>query len=201
MNKIILASSSPRRKELLELIGISFTIHPSQVIEEVDEDLLPEQVVEQLALIKAKDVSSNYEEGIIIGADTIVVLDDEILGKPQNMDDAFQMLKRLQGRNHKVYSGVAIINVKSDQSLTSHQMTHVYMNSLTDEEIRLYIDTKEPLDKAGSYGIQGIGSLFIEKIEGDYFNVVGLPLSLLVQLLRSFGINVLSDLIHPKSKV
>ena len=201
MRKIILASSSPRRKELLELVGIPFNIHPSDVIEKMDDDLEPSQIVEQLALQKAKDVAKYYDEEIIIGADTIVVLQGQILGKPINEEDAFRILKQLQGKPHLVYSGIALIDSKTGRSQTNHQVTKVFMSSLTDEEILSYIQTKEPMDKAGAYGIQGIGAIFIEKIEGDYFNVVGLPLSLLNSFLKSFDVDVMADFVNPKSKV
>ncbi|OEF98047.1 hypothetical protein BHF71_03230 [Vulcanibacillus modesticaldus] len=201
MKKIILASSSPRRKELLELIKIPFTVHPSKAEEVIEKDASPEDVVEQLAMIKAKEVSSYYQDGIIIGGDTIVVYNDVILGKPKDEEEAFSMLKMLQGNVHQVYSGVALVDAKTGKSLAAHQVTNVYMSSLTDDEINLYIKTKEPMDKAGSYGIQGYGALFIEKIEGDYFNVVGLPLSLLKTLFEKFGINIMKGILHPKSKV
>lgn len=201
MKKIILASSSPRRKELLELAGIPFSIHPSDITEKVDEDHEPFQIVEQLALQKAKDVAKYYNEEIVIGADTIVVFQGEILGKPVNEEDAFHTLKKLQGNPHLVYSGIALIDSKTGRSQTVHQVTKVFMFDLTDEEILSYIQTKEPMDKAGAYGIQGIGSIFIEKIEGDYFNVVGLPLSLLSRFLKSFDVDVMTDFVNPKSKV
>ncbi|MFX0558986.1 nucleoside triphosphate pyrophosphatase [Tepidibacillus infernus] len=201
MEKIILASSSPRRREILELIGISFLVHPSDVDEGYNESNSPEDIVKQLATRKAMDIASYYQEGIIIGADTIVVLDGQILGKPKDEEDAFQMLNRLQGRSHQVFSGVAVVDAKTREVKASYQMTKVYMDPLSEEEIRLYIATKEPMDKAGSYGIQGFGAIFIEKIEGDYFNVVGLPVALLSTLLKDFGIQILKDMIHPKSIV
>jgi len=199
--QIILASASPRRKELLELLKIPFQIHPSDVEEKVEEDILPYELAEQLSLIKAKDVAAQYQEGIVIGADTIVVLDDQILGKPSGEKEAFEMLSKLQGRQHEVFSGVTLIDAKTGKTLTSHQKTTVFMQPLSKAEIESYIRTKEPLDKAGSYGIQGIGSLFIERIEGDYFNVVGLPLSLLHSLLKELGVHMIKDLMHPKSMV
>ncbi len=191
MEKIILASASPRRKDLLEMLGISFTIHPSTLDEEIDPNYLPSQVVEQLALMKAKDISYHYQEGIVIGADTIVVLDNQILGKPRDEAEAFQMLKKIQGKEHQVFSGVAVIDTKTGKTLASHEMTKVVMAPLTDTDIDAYIGTKEPLDKAGAYGIQGIGAIFIEKMVGDYFNVVGLPLFLLHSMLKTLGIDVI----------
>ncbi|TCS79058.1 Maf family protein [Tepidibacillus fermentans] len=190
---LILASSSPRRRELLELVGVPFFVHASQVSEEVSQNLHPSQVVEELALRKAEDVSQFYKEGLVIGADTIVVLDEQILGKPKNRSEAFTMLKMLQGRSHTVYSGIAIIDCQSKRKVVSHQKTNVKMRALSDEEIRAYISTNEPLDKAGSYGIQGIGAILVERIEGDYFNVVGLPLALLYDLFKQFNISILND--------
>lgn len=196
MKKIVLASKSPRRKELLESLGINFTIHPSDAEEKINKDALPWEIVEHLALTKAKDVSSYYNDEIIIGTDTIVVYRNTILGKPKNEMDAFNMLKQLQGQVHQVFSGLALINTSNGDSIVSHRMTTVHMYPLTDREIHFYVNTKEPLDKAGSYGIQGIGSLFIKKIEGDYFNVVGLPLSLLRELLMVFEVDIVKDLIQ-----
>ncbi|MGD9677323.1 MAG: nucleoside triphosphate pyrophosphatase [Vulcanibacillus sp.] len=196
MKKIVLASKSPRRKELLESIGLNFTVHSSDAEEVFKNDALPWEVVEQLALMKAESISFHYNDAIIIGADTIVVYEDTILGKPKNEMEAFEMLKKLQGQIHQVFSGLALINTSTGFFLVSHRMTKVHMNPLTDDEIHFYINTKEPLDKAGSYGIQGIGSLFIEKIEGDYYNVVGLPLSLLKELLTSLKVDIVKDLIQ-----
>ncbi len=194
MKKIVLASKSPRRKELLELLGISFFVHPSNAEEKYNKGALPYEIVEQLALAKAKDVSSNYDDAIIIGTDTIVVYEGSILGKPKNKIEAFDMLKQLQGHTHQVFSGLALIDSATGKSIVSHRVTKVHMYPLTDSQINFYINTEEPLDKAGSYGIQGIGSLFIEKIEGDYFNVVGLPLSLLRELLMSIDVDIIKDL-------
>lgn len=195
MEKIILASYSPRRKELLELIGLDFAIHPSGVKEEITS-ASPSAIVEELALLKAKDVAEKYQKGFIIGADTIVVHNDQILGKPSDEDSAFTMLSQLQGDVHYVYSGLAIINASTGQTLVSHQVTRVFMKSMSEEEINAYIKTKEPLDKAGAYGIQGFGSMIIERIEGDYFNVVGLSLSLLESMFKSLNINLLTDVME-----
>jgi len=194
---IILASSSPRRKELLQLVGIPFQVHASHVNEEFDENLSPEKIVEALAYRKAEDVSRYYNKGLIIGSDTIVVLDQRILGKPKDPQEAFSMLNELQGRSHYVYSGVAIIDSQAKKIRVSHQKTEVWIRPLSDTEIRAYVDTKEPLDKAGSYGIQGIGAILVERIEGDFFNVVGLPLVLLQDMLKQFNISILNEF-HPQ---
>ncbi len=191
MKPIILASSSPRRKELLAGLGLKFTTHSSDVDEETMQGLTPDQIVEQLALRKASAVASCYNEGIVIGSDTIVVLDERILGKPLNDDDAFLMLSALQGHEHIVYSGIAVIDVASGKSSISHQHTSVRIRRLTAEEIGDYIATGEPKDKAGSYAIQGIGASIVTGITGDYFTVVGLPVQRLTEILRQFGIDIL----------
>lgn len=194
MRKIVLASKSPRRKELLEMLGFTFFVHPSSADEIYNKDALPNEIVEQLALGKAKDVSSNYDDAIIIGTDTIVVYEGNVLGKPKDKNDAFDMLKSLQDDVHQVYSGLALVDSFTGKSIVSHRLTKVYMYPLSDCQIKSYVNTGEPLDKAGSYGIQGLGSLFIEKIEGDYFNVVGLPISLLRELLMFMDIDIIKGI-------
>jgi len=189
--KIILASSSPRRKELLEGLGLTFHIHPSHADESVPATTPPAEVVKILALRKALSVASQFDEGLVIGSDTIVVLGEIILGKPKDEDDAFSMLQRLQGNEHRVFSGIAVVDVASGKSVVAYQETNVIMRPLAPEEIRDYIATGEPLDKAGAYAIQGIGATLVEGIVGDYFTVVGLPLGLLAKTLRQFGIDVL----------
>ena len=170
---LILASKSPRRKELMEYIGEEFKITSAQVDESYDESLSPAQVVEFLSSIKAMPFKN--EKDIVIGADTVVAIDGKILGKPKDESDAFLMLKTLSGREHRVYTGVTLI--KGEEIKTFSVETKVYFYHLTDSEIKEYIKTGEPMDKAGAYGIQGKGCLLIEKIDGDYFNVVGLPVS------------------------
>lgn len=192
--KMILASSSPRRQEMLRNLGLDFQIHPSGADETVDDGLKPSEVVELLAVRKAADVATQYTEGLVIGSDTIVVLDGEVLGKPADEQDAFRMLSALQGKKHSVYSGLAVLDVAAGHQRVGHVETKVSMRTLTEQEIRAYIATKEPMDKAGAYAIQGIGSLFITGIEGDYFSVVGLPIRLLAEYLDGFGRNVLDEL-------
>jgi septum formation protein len=188
--RIILASNSPRRKELLSQVGVTFEVIPSEFEEHVIE-LPPEQLVEHFAYMKAKDVSMAVnEEALVIGSDTIVFLNG-IMGKPRNKEDAFDMLKNLSGRQHLVLSGLSIINTATGESLTEHESTKVKMKELSDAEITAYINTGEPMDKAGAYAIQGMGSLFVEGIEGDYFNVVGLPLFRLRRMLERFGMKLI----------
>lgn len=192
MKKIILASQSPRRRELLKQIGLNFEVIPSQVDETLDSTGTMNEKIEKLALKKAKSVAYNMDqEALVIGADTVVVL-DEILGKPSNRQDALSMLKRLSGRTHQVITGVAIVDALSGRQCTSSQITYVTMKTYEDEEIKSYMDSGEYLDKAGSYAIQGLGALLVEEIHGDYFNVVGLPIGLLNDLLKEFDFNIFS---------
>lgn len=184
MSEIILASASPRRRELLALAGVDFTVRVADVEEIIPENASPDEVVMSLARQKAQAVANERPDSIIIGSDTVVALDGAILGKPKDEEDAFRMLKTLSGRSHTVYTGVAIIQGEKINSFC--EATEVVFNSLTDEEIRNYVATKEPMDKAGAYGIQGKGCVLVEKIVGDYFNVVGLPVSRVYRELKSF---------------
>ncbi|MFF0827347.1 Maf family protein [Brevibacillus sp. NPDC003359] len=188
---LILASSSPRRRELLQTLGLSFTIITSDVDETTAEHLSAKEVVEELSLRKAKEVASRLTEGVVLGSDTVVVLDGQILGKPVDEMDAYRMLSMLQGQEHTVYSGVALIDVETGRTEVSHSLTHVRIRALTEQEIKSYIATGEPMDKAGSYAIQGIGATIVEGITGDYFTVVGLPLGLTSTLLTRFGMPIL----------
>ncbi|QDS35110.1 Maf family protein [Brevibacillus brevis] len=188
---LILASSSPRRRELLQALSLSFTVITSDVDETTAEHLSASEVVEELSLRKAKEVASRLTEGVVLGSDTVVVLDGQILGKPVDETDAFRMLSMLQGQEHTVYSGVALIDVETGRAEVSHSLTHVRIRALTEQEIKSYIATGEPMDKAGSYAIQGIGATIVEGITGDYFTVVGLPLGLTSTLLTRFGMPIL----------
>lgn len=180
---IILASQSPRRKELLELAGIEHQVVVSAVDEVLDEDLDVAGQVQDLAIQKACAVSQLHETETIIGADTIVVLDGKILGKPKTKEDAFNMLKNLSGRKHQVMTGVSIIN-KEKELLTSFvNITDVEFYYVTDEWILNYINSGEPMDKAGSYGIQGKGFELVKSISGDYYSVMGLPIAQLKRTL------------------
>ena len=191
--EIILASASPRRKELMEQIGLEFTIRTEEV-EEIYYSILPEDIVKELALLKAKAVVESMDESeragkIVIGADTVVAMDGRILGKPKDWENAIEMLTSLQGRAHQVFTGVSIISCGEEgaMSVLNHaEETKVFVHKMTDQEIREYILTGEPMDKAGAYGIQGRFAAYIEKIEGDYFNVVGLPVAHVYQSLKKF---------------
>lgn len=190
--EIILASNSPRRIYLLNQIGIDFKVVSPNVEEEGNgERKSPVEVVKSNALKKVQKVAEEYRNAIIIGADTVVVLDGEIIGKPKDEKDAIRILKRLRGRYHFVFSGIAIMQTPEDKVLTSVVRSKVKMRDYSDEEIERYVATGEPMDKAGAYGIQGKGALLVEKIEGDYYNIVGLPLVRLNSLLNRFGYSLL----------
>lgn len=172
--KLVLASKSPRRSEILKNAGFDFVIRTADADETIKEGTSPEDAVVMLAARKAMAVEKNEDE-LVLGADTIVVLDDKILGKPKDREDAFNMLRSLSGRVHSVFTGVCAISDKG--SMTFAEETKVEFYPLTDEEINTYIDSNDCYDKAGAYGIQGLASKFIRGINGDYFNVVGLPIS------------------------
>ncbi|GLX69536.1 Maf-like protein [Paenibacillus glycanilyticus] len=198
IRQLVLASSSPRRKELVASLGLSLpvSILSSDVGESVPSEWTPAHIVEQLALRKANATASilveRHEEllSLVVGADTIVVVDGQVLGKPKDHEDALLMLRSLQGREHEVYTGVACVIAQSGEATVAHRMTKVYMKPMSDEVLKRYIATGEPQDKAGAYGIQGLGSTMVEKIEGCYFNVVGLPVSLLSDMLAQYEIYV-----------
>ena len=186
MKKIILASASPRRRELLGITGYDFEVIPSGCSEDTSSSE-PEEYVSVLSKRKCLDVAGRVNcDVIVVGADTVVVLDGHIIGKPSGPDDAFSMLRHLSGRTHSVYTGICVFEPSSGRIETSCERTEVRFFELSDEEIRAYIATGEPMDKAGAYGIQYKGSYLVESINGDYFNVVGLPLAKLWRILDSF---------------
>ena len=189
--KIILASNSPRRKELLEQIGITdFKVSAPNVDESVESGLSPAEIVEELSLRKARAAAKKAgPSDLIIAADTVVALDGAVLGKPRSEADAFAMLSSLSGREHHVYTGVTVL--QGDKAVTEHEETAVTFRELPPEEIRGYIATGEPMDKAGAYGIQGVGALLVSGIRGDYCNVVGLPVYRLGRILAQFGVDLL----------
>lgn len=187
--KLILASASPRRQELLAQLGLQFEVSIPSVPESKGRD--PIMAAEQAALSKASEIAGKIEDAAVIGADTVVVVDDEILGKPRSASEAVKMLKKLSGRTHRVITGMAVVD-STGRRVVDHDITFVVFRSLSEEEIRAYVDSGEGLDKAGSYGIQGLGALFIPRIEGSYSNVVGLPLAKLDEMLKHFGISILT---------
>lgn len=195
--RIILASTSPRRQELIASLRIPFDIVPSEADEDTPAEWSPDRIVESLALRKAEAVrrklNTDQSSGIIVGSDTVVVLEDLVLGKPVDHDDAVRMLTMLQGRAHRVFTGVACIDLASGAVKVSHRETKVSMKRLSPDAVKAYARSGEPMDKAGAYAIQGLGATLIEGIEGDYFNVVGLPLSLLSDMLSEMGMDVLTE--------
>lgn len=191
MPKLILASSSPRRSELLASLGLEFSIVPSTVPEPAYNGETPADYGQKLATVKATSVAQKVSDGLVIGADTIVVLDGRILGKPQDSAEAREMLTRLSGRTHSVYTGIAVVNAKTKELVAEAVETQVAFRPLSKEEIEAYVDSGEPLDKAGAYGIQRLGGLLVSRINGCYFNVVGLPLSALDRLLKRFDYAIL----------
>ena len=189
--KLILASASPRRAEILRNSGIQFEIRKTDVDESRLAGELPGDYVRRLALAKALSAATEYrdplDETLILGADTVVVVDADILGKPASQDDARSMLRRLSGRIHEVHTGLALLRKPGAEQRVVEEITRVHFAPLTDREIEDYIATGEPFDKAGAYGIQGIGGRYVTRIEGCYFNVMGLPLAQLWSLLCEVG--------------
>lgn len=185
MQDLILASSSPRRKELLENLHLTFTISSSEVDESFDPALSPQEVVMELAERKAQTVFTKNQQAFVIGSDTIVVANQQILGKPKDEAEAFKMLKSLSGQQHEVFTGVAIVSPTN--TIRFYERTEVWFWELTDEEINAYVQSGEPFDKAGAYGIQQLGSMLVKKIHGDYFAVVGLPVARTIRELKKAG--------------
>lgn len=189
--RIILASQSPRRRELLEMLGYPFEVKVSEAEEKITS-ANPAQVTEELSCQKAETVAEMIQEGLVIGADTVVSQDNKILGKPMDRQDAREMIQILQGRNHKVYTGVTVIERKAGREVrrvTFSEETIVKVASMTSKEVEQYISLPEPYDKAGGYGIQGTFAKYIQGIEGDYFNVVGLPIHRLYKVLKEFVVD------------
>jgi len=191
MQKIILASQSPRRRDLLKQIGLEFEIDPSNYEEDMTLDMEPRKLAEYLSLGKTKDVAQRHKDSIIISADTIIAVDNEVFGKPKTPEKAKYMLQKLSGRAHSVITGFTIINTEINKQISKSVETKVYFKNISEEEMDAYIATGEPLDKGGGYAIQGMAALFVEKIEGDYFNIVGLPIIALTDELKNFGIKIL----------
>lgn len=188
---VILASASPRRSELLRNLGLTFTICPADIDEYRIQEDTPSRLVEAISSAKASKVAAQSDgDALIIAADTVVVLEDVVLGKPINADAAKQMLSSLSGKTHEVYTGVTLR--QGEREVCFHERSEVQFRPLSEEEIGAYLQTGEPMDKAGSYGIQGVGALLVSEIRGDYFNVMGLPLCRLGLALQDFGLNLLT---------
>ena len=191
--RIILASASPRRRELMEMLGVrNLEICPARGEEQPHPELSPAELVQALSLAKAREVAASAGAGtedVVIGADTVVALDGAVLGKPKDEADAARMLRALSGRTHTVFTGVTVL--RGGATLCRADETRVRFRTLSDGEIARYIATGEPMDKAGAYGAQGLASLFVEGLEGDFFNVMGLPLCMLGQMLKEVGIELI----------
>lgn len=197
MKKIVLASSSERRKKFFnDLFGNKFIVHPSNFDESSikEKDII--KLAKKLALNKAREVAKNYDDAVIVAADSFVVYKNKILGKPKDEEDAFNMLKMQNGKKTKVITGLAVIDVslmngkRKSKEFIDYDITELKMTKLTDEEIKNYIKTKDPFDKAGSFGVQSKGAVFVEKINGSFSNVVGLPLDKLLKIFRKIGIKI-----------
>ena len=184
--RLILASNSPRRIVLLKSLGYHFDIVPPGIVEGIHDNVLPTELVQKLAFLKASDVARRVCDAIIVSADTIIVHEESILGKPKDVSDAKRILSILSNSEHDVISGVCVMASPSRKKMLRIERTHIKMKYIKDEEIDRYILTGEPMDKAGAYAIQGEGRKFIEKIDGSYSNAVGLPLELLQEMLNHF---------------
>lgn len=190
MRRIILASRSKARQDLLKQMGLKFTVVSSKVRESRSMKSSCADLVVGNALKKAKDVALRYKAGVVIGADTVVLIGKKIIGKPADLKDACRTLKLLSRKPQWVYSGIAVVDIKSGRVFTDYEKTKVYMYPLTDKQIMNYFRKVSPLDKAGSFDIQGMGGIFIDRIEGCFYNVVGLPLAKLARLLRKTGVEI-----------
>lgn len=188
--QLVLASASPRRKELLDNIGLDFLVHPSK-FEEKDTHETPEQLALHNAIGKAQDVARHYKNALVLGVDTVVAFQDHQIGKPRDPEDAKRILRLLSNTTHKVISALCIIDSNSFKNVTAIETTLITLDRLEEAEIEAYVHSGEGIDKAGGFAIQGLGSLFVKKIEGDYFNVVGLPIFRLKKLLKEFGVRKL----------
>ncbi len=188
--RLILASQSPRRRELLGLMGLDFVVRAADIDETMDLEASPAEEVARVSRCKALAVPRR-EDDVVIAADTIVVCGGQVLGKPRDEDDAFRMLSLLSGREHQVMTGMTVL--RGEEIHTCTEVTDIRFRTLTDREIRTYIATGEPMDKAGAYGIQGGAALFATGLRGDYYNVMGLPVCRLGQILRSLGLTVMGE--------
>jgi len=184
--KLVLASGSPRRRDLLGRLGVEMVVRPAAIEERLDAAASPSDNARRLALEKAQVVAATVDRGVVLGADTLVVLDAEILGKPDDAAHAVAMFGRLCGRAHEVITGLALVDAATGQTLVEHETTRVTMRGASHQEIERYVATGESLDKAGAYGAQGFGAIFIERVDGCFYNVVGLPLARLHGMLERF---------------
>jgi septum formation protein len=193
VRKIILASASPRRRDILSITGLKFTVCASDYEEVIRPRLNPRDIARSLSRKKAEAVAHRYKDSIIIAADTFIIFRGKLLGKPHTSPEARKMLTLLNGKSHSVITGFSIFDTGTGRKVSRSVETKVWFMKMAAREIDAYVATKEPLDKAGAYAIQGLGAVFIEKIEGDFFNIMGLPLCALADSLKKFGIQVLKQ--------
>lgn len=184
MKRIILASKSPRRKQIMEMLKLPFDVEVADIEERINYQNDLRKEIENLSFLKALNVFNKHNDAVVIGADTIVVINNEVLGKPKDEEDAKRMLSLLKNNMHYVITGVSIISKEKSESFVS--ISEVYFNDISDNEIDEYIKTKEPMDKAGAYGIQGLGAKFINKINGDFYSIMGLPINELYKRLKEY---------------
>lgn len=189
--ELVLASASPRRQELLRQLGLRFRVAPADVPEELDRARPPAEAAVALALAKARHVAARFPDAVVLAADTIVVLGGDVLGKPVDAADALRMLTALAGRSHHVITGVAVVRRAVAQELSGYELTTVHFRPMPRDALERYVATGEPMDKAGAYGIQGRAATMVDRLEGDYFNVMGLPLARVTEMLERLGLRVL----------
>jgi len=188
---LVLASTSPRRRQLLAMLGTRFELESPSVDESAFDDAAsPDRLVMRLAEAKARDVAARRPHDVVVGADTVVVLDGQILGKPRDREEARRMLTRLSGRTHQVWTGVAVVHLVAGRVAVEAERTDVTFRALSADEVDRYVHLGEGMDKAGAYAVQGVGAVFVERLEGCYFNVVGLPLARLHRMLEGFGLSL-----------
>lgn len=200
MTKIILASTSPRRRKLLKKYVKNLQVIPPKISEDKIKEMDPRRRVLKAAVMKAESILNEVKEGIVIAADTIIELDGKAIGKPRNLKEAKEILLKLTGRKHKVVTGIIVIECKEKKRITAIVETEVYMKKLSEEEIEAYIKTGEPLGKAGAYAIQELGAVLIERINGCFYNVVGLPIPKLYEMLKKVNINLLEEHLQRRRK-
>lgn len=186
---MILASKSPRRKEILQQMGFNLEIKVKEIEEVSDKVELIDQIID-ISKMKVEEVARENENSFVVGADTLVEIDGKALGKPKDKKEAKEMLKMLSGKNHRVITALTLVNVEKNICISDYVKSEVYFKEISEEEIDWYISTGEPMDKAGSYGIQGLGAMFVEKIEGDFFSIMGFPINKFMNILKDIGISV-----------
>jgi len=188
---LVLASTSPRRRQLLAMLGTRFELETPTVDESAFDDAVsPDRLVMRLAEAKARDVAARRPHDVVVGADTVVVLDGQIMGKPGDREEARRMLTRLSGRTHQVWTGIAVVHLAAGRAAVEAERTDVTFRSLSADEVDRYVQLGEGMDKAGAYAVQGVGAVFVERLEGCYYNVVGLPLARLHRMLQGFGLSL-----------